>query len=253
MGTNLSMTARNSGGFGESIRTIFYAILIALVVRTFAYEPFNIPSASMYPTLLEGDYLFVSKFSYGYSQHSLPFSLPLIDGRVWFTEPERGDVAVFKLPRDNSTDYIKRIVGLPGDRIQVMDGILYVNDDPVERIRTEDFIDENRYGEFKRHTQYEETLPNGVKHRILEISDRRPMDNTDVYTVPEGHYFGMGDNRDQSQDSRVESQVGYIHKDDIVGRAERLFFSVDGSKGRFLELWKWPFAIRYNRIFDKVE
>lgn len=234
---------------GESFRTIFYAVVIALLVRTFAYEPFNIPSASMYPTLLEGDYLFVSKFSYGYSRYSLPFSLPLISGRIFFSEPERGDVAVFKRPTDNKTDYIKRIVGLPGDRIQVMNGILHVNGEPVGRVRTEDFIDENRYGEFSRRIQYEETLPNGVKHRILEISDRRPMDNTEIYTVPEGHYFGMGDNRDQSQDSRFIHHVGFIPRENLVGRAEFLFFSVNGDIWKF---WRWPSSLRFNRFFSSI-
>jgi len=244
------MTARNTGGFGESIRTIIYAILIALVVRTFAYEPFNIPSASMYPTLLEGDYLFVSKYSYGYSRYSLPFSLPLINGRIWFTEPERGDVAVFKLPTDNSTDYIKRIVGLPGDRLQVMNGILHINGEAVGRVRIEDFIDENRYGEFTRSTQYEETLPNGVTHRILEVSDRRPMDNTDVYTIPEGHYFGMGDNRDHSQDSRFLRQVGFIPRENLVGRADFIFFSVNDDIWKF---WRWPTSLRFSRFFSSID
>lgn len=244
------MTARKSGGFAESVRTIVYAVLIAIVVRTFAYEPFNIPSASMYPTLLEGDYLFVSKFSYGYSRYSLPFSLPLINGRILFSEPERGDVAVFKLPADNSTDYIKRIVGLPGDRLQVMNGILHVNGDPVERVQVEDFVDENRFGEFVRRPQFRETLPNGVEHMILEISDTQPMDNTEIYTVPEGHYFGMGDNRDQSSDSRFLNRVGFIPRENLVGRAEFIFFSVNGDIWKF---WRWPSSLRFSRFFSSID
>jgi len=244
------MATRKSGTFSETLRTVFYAVLIAIFVRTFAYEPFNIPSASMYPTLLEGDYLFVSKFSYGYSKHSLPFSLPLISDRIWFTEPERGDVAVFKLPSDNSTDYIKRIVGLPGDRIQVLDGILHINGDPVQRVNVDDFVDENRFGEFVRRTQYREILPNGVAHNILEISDNDRMDNTVIYTVPEGHYFGMGDNRDQSQDSRFLSRVGFIPKENLVGRAEFIFFSVNGDIWRF---WKWFDSLRFKRFFTSIE
>ncbi|MEQ8664391.1 MAG: signal peptidase I [Rhodospirillales bacterium] len=244
------MTAKNSGGTAEMLRTVFYAILIAIVVRTFAYEPFNIPSASMYPTLLEGDYLFVSKYSYGYSRYSLPFGLPLIEGRILFSEPARGDVAVFKLPTDNSTDYIKRIVGLPGDRIQVKEGILHINGSPVERIKVEDFVDETRFGAFVRTPQFVETLPNGVEHRILEISDITDSDNTDVYTVPEGHYFGMGDNRDRSQDSRFIHAVGFIPRENLVGRAEFIFFSVNGDVWKF---WKWPTSLRFSRFFSSID
>ncbi len=244
------MTARKSGSFSETVRTVIYAVLIAVIVRTFAYEPFNIPSASMYPTLLKGDYLFVSKFSYGYSKHSLPFSLPLIPGRVLFSEPERGDVAVFKLPSDNATDYIKRIVGLPGDRIQVMGGILHINGEPVERTPVEDFMEENRFGDFSRRPQFREVLPNGVEHNILEISDDREMDNTVVYTVPEGHYFGMGDNRDQSSDSRFLNSVGFIPRENLVGRAEFIFFSVNGDVWKF---WRWPETLRFGRFFTGID
>ena len=244
------MTAKKTGGISEMARTVFYAILIAITVRTFAYEPFNIPSASMYPTLLEGDYLFVSKYSYGYSRYSLPFGLPLIQGRVLFSEPERGDVAVFKLPRDNSTDYIKRIVGLPGDRIQVKQGILHINGEPVERVQVEDFVDETPFGEFVRSQQFSETLPNGIEHKILEVSDADRMDNTDVYTVPEGHYFGMGDNRDRSQDSRFIQSVGFIPRENLVGRAEFIFFSVNGDIWKF---WQWPSSLRFGRFFSSID
>lgn len=244
------MTAKKSGGTAEMLRTVAYAILIAIIVRTFAYEPFNIPSASMYPTLLEGDYLFVSKYSYGYSRYSLPFGLPLISGRVLFSEPERGDVAVFKLPSDNSTDYIKRIIGLPGDRIQVKQGILHINGEPVDRTKVDDFVDETPFGAFERSLQYSETLPNGVEHKILEISDTLDMDNTDVYTVPEGHYFGMGDNRDRSQDSRFVRSVGFIPRENLVGRAEFIFFSVNGDIWRF---WQWPSSLRFGRFFSSID
>ncbi len=245
------MATRKPGWFAETGRTILYAVLIAVAVRTFAYEPFNIPSGSMIPTLLIGDYLFVSKASYGYSRYSLPFGLPLIDGRVWFESPERGDVVVFKLPTDDSTDYIKRVVGLPGDTIQVQAGILYVNGVPVKRERIEDYVDERPSGESFRYAQYLETLPNGVVHRIIERSDSEPLDNTDVYAVPPGHYFAMGDNRDSSQDSRVTGRVGFIPEENLVGRAEFLFFSTDGS-ARFWEFWKWPMATRFGRLFGAI-
>ena len=222
------MSKNKKGGYREAIKTAFYAAAIALVVRTFAYEPFNIPSGSMIPTLLVGDYLFVSKFSLGYSRHSLPFSLPLIDGRIAFTEPQRGDIVVFKLPRDNQTDYIKRLIGLPGDRIQLRGGILHINGVPVKRRRIKDFLTQHGNGRVTRTTQYIETLPGGREHPVLEVTDESPFDNTTVYTVPAGHYFAMGDNRDRSSDSRF-SDVGFVPMVNLVGRAEFLFFSIDGS------------------------
>jgi signal peptidase I len=242
------MARKTSGGVGETIRTVVYAVLIAVVIRTFAYEPFNIPSGSMIPTLLVGDYLFVSKFSYGYSRYSLPFSPPLFTGRVLEGVPERGDVAVFKLPADNSTDYIKRIIGLPGDRIQVVGGILHINGEPVQRRRIEDYVGSSGFP----IPQYVETLPNGVEHRILEQQgDQGGLDDTEVYVVPAGQYFAMGDNRDNSKDSRVLEDVGYIPAENLVGRAEFLFFSTDGTAG-WLEPWKWFGAIRYDRLFNAV-
>ncbi|MEX2009609.1 MAG: signal peptidase I [Dongiaceae bacterium] len=244
------MSAKKSSGFAETVRTVAYAVLIAVVIRTFAYEPFNIPSGSMIPTLLIGDYLFVSKLSYGYSRHSLPFSLPLFEGRIWATPPERGDVAVFKLPTDGKTDYIKRIVGLPGDRLQVIGGILQINGEAVRRERIEDYVADS--GSSAVYTQYIETLPNGVAHRIIERSDSAPLDDTGVYVVPPDHYFAMGDNRDNSQDSRVLGAVGFIPAANLVGRAEILFFSANGS-ARLWEVWKWPGAIRFRRLFDAVE
>jgi signal peptidase I len=240
---------RRNSGYGEAIKTAFYAAAIALIVRTFAYEPFNIPSGSMIPTLVIGDYLFVSKFSFGYSRHSLPFSLPLFDGRIAFTEPERGDISVFKLPLDNKTDYIKRLIGLPGDRIQLKAGILHINGTPVKRRRIEDFITEHGNVRTTRTAQYIETLPNGREHLILEASDNGPFDNTPVYTVPAGHYFAMGDNRDRSSDSRFHD-VGFVPRENLVGRAEFLFFSIDGS---FWNLWEWASSIRFGRIFEGLK
>jgi signal peptidase I len=242
---------KSSGGVLETVKTVVYAVLIALVVRTVAYEPFNIPSGSMVPTLLVGDYLFVSKFSYGYSRFSLPFGLPLFSGRIFFHSPERGDVVVFKLPTDNSTDYIKRVIGLPGDHIQMKAGNLFINDQLVPRKRIQDYLYQEGSGTVIPLAQYIETLPNGVQHRIIKMGDNGPLDNTQVYTVPPGDYFMMGDNRDNSQDSRVLSAVGYVPMENLIGRAEFIFFSTDGS-ARLWEIWKWPFAIRYSRLFHGV-
>ncbi|OHC75951.1 MAG: signal peptidase I [Rhodospirillales bacterium RIFCSPLOWO2_12_FULL_58_28] len=243
------MSNNNQNGFREGINTILYAVVIALVVRTFAYEPFNIPSGSMLPTLLVGDYLFVSKLSYGYSRHSLPLSLPLISGRIFAAEPERGDVAVFKLPIDNKTDYVKRIVGLPGDKIQVVDGILNINGKAVSRKQAPDYLTKDSFDVSTRFTSFIETLPNGREHYILEESDREYIDNTHVYTVPEGHYFGMGDNRDHSKDSRF-ADVGFIPRENLVGRADFLFFSINGQ---VLKFWEWGKSLRFNRFFTSIE
>ena len=254
-GSKVVAKKKASGGFLETVKTIVYAVLIALVVRTVAYEPFNIPSGSMIPTLLVGDYLFVSKFSYGYSRYSLPFGLPLFSGRILAHSPLRGDVAVFKLPTDPSTDYIKRIVGLPGDHIQMRRGQLYINDQQVPRRPAEDFVYEEGGSMVLLH-QFVESLPRGpgeppLDHVIIKLGDNGPLDDTPVYDVPPGHFFAMGDNRDNSQDSRVLSAVGYIPAENLVGRAEFIFFSTDGS-AHWWEVWKWPFSIRYRRLFRGV-
>jgi len=246
------MAKKNAGTLWETVRTVLYAVAIAITIRIFAYEPFNIPSGSMIPTLLVGDYLFVSKFSYGYSRYSLPWGLPWIKGRILADQPERGDVVVFKLPTDNKTDYIKRLMGLPGDTIQVVKGILQINGEPVQREKVEERKVPIQGAFFTQVTEYIETLPNGRKHRIWERSDEEMLDNTPVYTVPAGHYFAMGDNRDSSQDSRVTSAVGPVPFENLVGRAEFLFFSHDDS-ARLWEIWKWPFAIRYSRLGDGIE
>jgi signal peptidase I len=238
---------RAASGFWETIKTMIYAVIIAVAVRTFLYEPFNIPSSSMEPTLLVGDYLFVSKYTYGYSKHSLPFSLGLFDGRIFEGVPERGDIAVFKFPKDNNTDYIKRIVGLPGDRIQMKLGRLYINDVEVPREPDGEYYSVR--GSCTPCKQYIETLPNGVKHHIVERSDDWSADNTEEFVVPAGHYFGMGDNRDNSNDSRVD--VGYIPAENLVGRAEVIFFSTDQS-AELWEFWKWPSATRWARLFDLI-
>lgn len=238
-------------GLWDTVKTIGYAVMIAVIVRTFAYEPFSIPSGSMIPTLLVGDYLFVSKLSYGYSRHSFPFSLDLVPGeRILFDEPERGDVAVFKLPSDGRTDYIKRIIGLPGDTVQVKGGILHINGEAVKRENLGAYVYRDTSGIYHNTVRYLETLPGGVSHEIIEESDSYRNDNTQVYTVPEGHYFAMGDNRDNSQDSRYLMHVGFIPKENLVGRAEFLFFSNDGS---FWEVWTWPWTLRFERFFGAVD
>ena len=248
----MAHTRKSSGGLAETIKTIVYAVVIAVTVRTVAFEPFNIPSGSMIPTLLVGDYLFVSKYSYGYSQYSLPLSPPLFSGRILSHEPQRGDVIVFKLPRDTRVDYIKRLIGLPGDRIQVIHGVLNINGKPVERQQIDDYVERDNQGGVRRVVRYMETLPNGRKHPIIEaLGDEGPADNTPEYVVPAGHYFMMGDNRDNSQDSRFLSEVGYVPGENLVGRAEFIFFSADGSAALW-EVWKWPWAIRWERFLSLI-
>ena len=243
--------SEKKGGLKDSILTIFYAALIALSIRSFAYEPFSIPSGSMIPTLLVGDYLFVSKFSYGYSRFSLPFSLPILPKRVLFSEPERGDVAVFRLPSDTDKDYIKRLVGLPGDTIQVKKGVLYINQESVKREQVEDFVIDDGFGRKRNIKRYIETLPNGRKYFVNEEQgDEGLSDNTPVYTVPLGHYFAMGDNRDNSSDSRFLNNVGFIPKENLIGRAEIKFFSIDGAGWK---IWQWPTKARFSRFFDSIE
>jgi len=248
----LAAKRKSSGGLVETVKTIVYAVLIALVVRSVAYEPFNIPSGSMIPTLLVGDYLFVSKFSYGYSRYSLPFGMPLFSGRILFRPPHRGDVVVFKLPTDNSTDYIKRVIGLPGDSIQMKEGQLYINGSEVPRKRIADYLYAAGDGTIVPMRQYIETLPNGMQHRIIKLGNNGPLDNTQVYHVPPGDYFMMGDNRDNSEDSRVLAAVGYVPAENLIGKAQFIFFSTNGS-APFWQFWEWPFAIRYGRLFHGID
>ncbi len=237
--------------WSEFAKTAFIAILLALIIRTFFFEPFNIPSGSMKPTLQVGDYLFVSKPAYGYSRHSFPFSMAPFEGRVWDTQPERGDVVVFKLPTDTSIDYIKRIIGLPGDKIQVIGGQLYINGEATKReaLPMARMLED---GENVTRYEYIETLPGGATFHIYEDGNQQPLDNTPVYTVPPRHFFMMGDNRDNSMDSRVESLVGFVPYENIVGRADFLFFSVEEGHSIF-EFWKWPWTIRTERLFTDID
>jgi signal peptidase I len=213
---------------------LIFPLAVAILVRSFLYQPFNVPSVAMSPTLLNGDYFFASKFAYGYSRHSLPFSPPLIPGRIFASEPERGDVVVFRLPKDGVTIYVKRVVGLPGDRIQMKEGLLFINDAPVARERLADFPAANTCGLGRAGTvkRWRETLPDGSSYETLDCVDNGFYDNTSTYTVPAGHFFAMGDNRDNSTDSRVLSAVGYVPLENLIGRVSVIFFSrAPGSDG----------------------
>ncbi len=241
---------KSKNKFLSNIKSISIAIFIALLIRSFIFEPFNIPSGSMKPNLLVGDFIFVSKWSYGFSRHSLPFSIPLIPSKIFSKIPERGDVVVFKTPQDNRTDYIKRIIGLPGDKIRIEDGHIILNNIKILRKKQNDFIDIDKNNNFKRVRKYLEFFSN-KEIEVLDIMDSGIVDNTSEFTVPIDSFFVMGDNRDNSQDSRFINTVGFIPFDNLVGKAQFIFFSLENS--RFLQIWKWPKAIRYDRIFKKIK
>ena len=246
----ITRAKHKTGGWVENIKTIVYAGLIAVGIRTFAYEPFNIPSGSMIPTLLVGDYLFVAKYSYGYSHFSLPFGARPVFRAHLRRLPKRGDVAVFKYPHDTSIDYIKRIIGLPGDRIQVRQGQLYINGTEVPRQPAGEYVTDDS-GIHMVLRRYLETLPDGVKHDILKATDDGWANNTPEYLVPPDHVFAMGDNRDNSADSRFMDGVGFVPVENLVGHAEILFFSVDGEYP-WWEVWEWPFEIRWTRLMRPI-
>ena len=230
------------------IKTLIVAIIFATIVRSFFFEPFHIPSSSMKPNLLIGDYIFVSKYSYGYSRYSFPFGIKFFDGRIFASSPQRGDVAVFRLPSNPSINYVKRIIGLPGDTVQMREGILYINDKKVEKISDGIFKEESYEFENKEIAQFLETLPEGKTIKILDERES-PADDTGIYKVPKGHYFMMGDNRDNSQDSRFQSYVGYVPKENLVGKTTYIFFSAQQPVWKF---WKWNHSIRFKRIMQKI-
>ena len=236
----------------ENIKTLFYALIIAIVIRSILIQPFYIPSSSMEPNLLVGDRLFVTKFSYGYSKHSFPFSPPIFKGRIISNEPKRGDVIVFKTPADNRTDYIKRLIGLPGDEIKFIDTNLYINNSEIlkSKITMKDKIYcGNSNIDF---LAFEEILPNGKRYETV-YSKNFPYKNSDTFIVPIDHYFFLGDNRDCSKDSRFLSSVGYVHKNNLVGKAQFIFFSSDKSIGSIFSFWKWNRSIRFDRFFKKID
>jgi len=235
----------------ENIKTIFYALVIAIVIRSLFIQPFYIPSSSMEPSLLIGDRLFVTKYSYGYSRHSFPFSPPIINGRIFSNAPKTGDVVVFKTPADNRTDYIKRLIGLPGDKIQFINGDLYLNNNQIFKSKI-----------FKKNIIYcgnriinvdtfKEKLPNGKTHNSVYLKSFS-FQNSDIFTVPKKHYFFLGDNRDCSKDSRYLTSVGYVHENNLVGKAQFIFFSSDFRIGSIFSFWKWHRSIRLDRFFKKI-
>ncbi|MCC7250683.1 signal peptidase I [Hyphomicrobium sp.] len=259
MSLDTNSKAKAGSGWGETAKIIVQALAIAMVVRVFFFQPFNIPSGSMKSTLLIGDYLFVSKLAYGYSRFSFPFSPNLFSGRIFGGEPKRGDVAVFRLPQDESLDYIKRVVGLPGDQVQMREGVLYINGQAVPKVYKDEFanIECDPYFRHCRrvvYKRYEETLPDGgPTYTVLDLEPEGEFDTTEVFTVPAGQYFMMGDNRDNSSDSRAS--VGFVPFENLIGRAEIIFFSAaidEPDAMRWFSPWTWPFDIRWSRFFNLV-
>jgi signal peptidase I len=242
--------AKKKNELVETIVVIAEALIIALLFRTFLYQPFSIPTASMQSTLMIGDYFIANKWAWGFGKYSFPLPLPFNGRFIQLGTPERGDIAVFHNEITNE-DYIKRVIGLPGDHIQMQQGRLYINGKIVEREQIGTSTDTDSYETTVPVTLYKETLPNGVTHTIQEISDDQPLDNTGEYVVPAGHYFMMGDNRDRSADSRVLSQVGYVPFDDFIGKAEARFFSIKDNIPPW-EVWQWPANVRWDRMFQSV-
>ena len=235
----------------ENLKTLFYALIIAVIIRSLFLQPFYIPSSSMEPTLLVGDRLFVTKYSYGYSKHSFPFSPPIIKERVFFDEPKRGDVVVFKTPADNRTDYIKRLIGLPGDKIQFIDGNLYLNNSEILKSKVSS-NDEIYCGDRTVDVMtFEESLSNNKTHKSVYLKEFSYTDS-DIFEVPTDHYFFLGDNRDCSKDSRYLTSVGYVHKNNLVGKAQFIFFSSNRKIGSIFSFWKWHKSIRFDRFFKKI-
>ena len=239
--------ARNE--FVDTIVVIVEALIIAVLFRTFLFQPFSIPTGSMQSTLMIGDYFVASKFSYGYGKYSFVVPLP-VNGRLFGSMPQQGDVAVFH-NEVSGEDYIKRVIGMPGDRVQLQNGRLIINGTMVERELVGEVLDRDSSNRDVPVQVYRETLPSGVVHTIQEVSDDQPLDNTAEYVVPQGHYFMMGDNRDRSQDSRVLSAVGYVPLDNFIGKAEARFFSVKDNRAPWA-VWEWPETLRLDRMFQSV-
>ena len=237
--------------FIDNFKTIFYALIIAILIRSIFIQPFFIPSSSMEPNLLVGDRLFVSKYSFGYSKHSFPFSPPIFKGRILSKQPKRGDVVVFKTPVDNRTDYIKRLIGLPGDKVQFIDGSLYLNNNEIlkTRISSTDIVYCGN-DTIPVYT-FEEKLPNGIKYNAV-YRKNYSFQNSNEFIIPSKHYFFLGDNRDCSKDSRFLSSVGYVHENNLVGKAQFIFFSSDYRIGSIFKFWKWDEILRINRFFKKI-
>lgn len=240
--------------FVEIVKTVAYALLIALFLRVLFFQPFTIPSASMEPTLLEGDYIIVSKYSYGYSRHSIPFSPPIFKGRIMERTPERGDIVVFKLPRDGRTDYIKRLIGLPGDRIQMREGRLWINGKEIPRTELPPVMIDSGFGFTRNVQRFQETFPNGKTFVTYDFGPDGEVDNTPTFVVPEGHYFFMGDNRDNSLDSRVPTEigVGYVPAENLVGKAQIILLSWNPGASLF-KPWTWVLNARPSRFFKVLQ
>lgn len=234
----------------DLIVVVVEALLIAVIIRTFIFGLVFIPSASMVPTLLIGDYLYVTKYAYGYSKHSFPFSAAPFSGRIFGTEPELGDVVVFK-GADKKIDYIKRLIGLPGDKIQMIDGVLHINGKSTDKFEAPEYEETDKFGNVKTVKRYVETLPNGVKHNTLDYGETR-ADNTNIFEIPKGHYFMMGDSRDNSNDSRFQDSVRMVAFEDIIGRADFLLLSL-ANNGSFLQFWNWPENLRTDRMFKSLD
>ena len=242
----------NKKFFYDNLTTIFYALIIAIIIRSLLFQPFYIPSSSMEPTLVVGDRLFVSKYAYGYSKHSFPFSPDFSNNRFFFKKPKRGEIIVFKTPTDNRTDYIKRLIGLPGDEIQFINGELYLNSNQV--VKTKKNINNLKIfcgKEIINVVKFDEKLPNGHSYTAV-YKKEGSFKNSDKYIVPKDHYFFLGDNRDCSKDSRYLNSVGYVSKLNLVGKAKIIFFSSDKNKGNIFQIWKWFKIIRWNKFFDKI-
>jgi len=238
--------------FIDNLKTIIYALIIAIFIRSIIIQPFYIPSSSMEPNLLVGDRLFVTKYSFGYSKHSFPFSPSIFKGRILSKTPSRGDVIVFKTPSDNRTDYIKRLIGMPGDKIRFIDGDLHINYNQVLKTRTS--TSDTIYCGNKTIpvNTFDEKLPNGIIHKTV-YSKNYSFQNSDEFIIPLKHYFFLGDNRDCSKDSRFLTNVGYVHENNLVGKAQFIFFSSDYRVASIFKFWKWQETIRVNRFFKKIK